>query len=178
MKKSLIAGAGVAALSVAALPMSVFAATTTTTSQVDNISVGVLESCEFSSTGSTGGTFTKTDQTPGTLVDFGTQKTTLVINCSDVDGYTITPTMTSLTRTSGDTAAITYSATTAQAGSQTWSAAYSLNGTAVGNFTSGTAISGTTSWTDSYEITYLVGLDEDQPAGTYGGTATYALQAK
>lgn len=181
MKKLAIAGASAA---LAALPvLGVFAATTTI---VDNISVGVAESCQIGSNAS-GATsvsrnFSATNQQPNTLVTFtDTDKETQVqIQCNVAAGYTLTPTFTALTSGSNS---IAYDGTAvAAAGDGEWSASYVLTheGTAGSStlMTSGTAINGTSTMTDVYNFTYNIGLDEDQPTGTYTGTATYVLTGR
>ena len=180
MKKSLIAGAGVAALAMAAVPFAgVFAATTTI---VDNISVGVSESCQVG-TDASGATsvsrsFSATNQSPNTLVTFtdASEATQVEIKCNVAAGYTLTPTFTALT--SGSNSIAYDGSAVAAAGDGEWSAQYALNSGSLALMTSGTAINGTSTMTDVYNFTYNIGLDEDQPAGTYTGTATYVLAGK
>ncbi len=181
MKKLAIVGASAA---LAALPvLGVFAATTTI---VDNISVGVAESCQIGSDAS-GATsvsrsFSATNQQPGTLVTFtdASEATQVAVKCNIAAGYTLTPTFTALTSGSNS---IAYDGTAvAAAGDGEWSASYVLTheGTAGSStlMTSGTVINGTSTMTDVYNFTYNIGLDEDQPTGTYTGTATYLLAGK
>lgn len=173
MKKALIAG--VASLAIAAMPVAgVFAVTDIT----DTLSVQVSQTCALGSDNSgnvAGQAYSAENKTPGQLVDFGTQKTVLDINCNDTKGYKITPTFTGLTANS-DADEITYSSTAATAGSGTWSATYVKNGAGESTgFTNGTAVTGDSTMTDYYTITYLVGLDANQPAGTYQGSAKYEL---
>ena len=182
MKKLAIAGAS---LALAAMPMAgVFAATTTV---VDNISVGVKSSCQIGTDGESSTqvsrSYSATNQLPGTLVSFddttGTPASTPVaIKCNNSAGYTLTPTFTSLTNASSD--AIAYDGTAvAEAGDGEWSAEYSLDaGTTKTLMTNNGVINGNSTMTDTYNFFYNVGLDENQPAGTYTGTATYLLAAK
>ena len=184
MKKLAIAGAS---LALAAMPVvGVFADDITTVK--DTIQVTVSSFCRFGA--STSGTvnpsiatekdntYSQSGQAPGALVELGS--TTLAIECNDAHGYQITPSMTSLTDTDasdGTGTAITFKdGTDAAANDGKWSAAYS--GAATGNFTSGTAITGSSSMTDTYTISYKVGLGADQEAATYQGTATYVLAAQ
>ena len=172
MKKSIIA-AGAASVALAAMPvLGVFAIE-------DSISVTVSDYCVFQSS-SADDAYSDT-VAAGALKEFSTDAHPMVVACTKA--YTITPTMTSLTATGLDAStAIAYSATAATAGSQTWSAAYTLSGDHTGSaaITSGTAISGTATTStagDTYTVAYKVGLSNAQPAGTYSGTATYVIQA-
>ena len=182
MKKSIIAGAGVAALAMAALPFAgVFAATTTI---VDNISVGVASSCQIGTNGdgeqSVSRSFAATNQQPGALVTFTDteQATQVAIKCNASNGYTLTPTFTALTNATSDS--IGYDGTKVAAGGDgKWSASYVLTHEDTPGsstlMTSNSAITGSSTMTDVYNFTYNIGLSDDQPTGTYTGTATYLL---
>ena len=186
MKKSIIAGAGVAALAMAALPFAgVFAETTIQ----DHITVTVNSSCQLDITPSTAGGSTANEWygsgnagslvTPaaGTKSDPGSgTATSVVVKCNDAKGYKISAAFTPL-QLNGVTSAqdIAYSATTEAApNSQTWTAY--ANSLAI---TPGaTALDGQSTMTDSYAFSYKVGLGANQAAGDYTGTATYTLSAK
>ena len=169
MKKTLIAGA--ASLAFAATPVfGVFA--TNPAALTDTLQVTVAVSCTFSRT--TGeGTYSKTMTANQLDTEFGSS--TFTSHCNNGKGYTITPTFNSLTF-SGATSPITYSTTTPTAGSGTWTATL---GTATTNLTSGTALATQSSQDPSagrtYTINYKVGLLNNQPKGTYTGTASYQL---
>ena len=188
MKKSLIAGAGIAALAMAALPFAgVFAETTVK----DNLTVTVNPFCELANITPSGTSGTNPNNyygvgNPGTLVSLaaGTKAspstgtaTSITINCNDANGYTVTPTFTAL-MLNGTTSAqdIAYNgATAATAGSQTWTAYQTKSGTK-------TAINGAfeggSTMTDTYTFSYEAGLGANQAAGDYTGSATYTLAAK
>ena len=180
MKKSIIA-AGAASFVMAAMPVvGVFAASDPTIT--DSLSVTVSDYCIFKS-GSQNDTYTATSVAAGALWTSSSDPHPMTVTCTS--NYKITPTMTALTA-SGSSSNITYSATTATAGSQTWSASYVVTGDATpstdsGNFTSGTAVNGSKTVTtagDIWTVTYKVGLSAAQPSGTYTGTATYVLQTR
>ena len=187
MKKALIAGA--ASVALAAMPVvGVFA---DTTSVKDQLTVNVNSSCTYdgitpeAATSETGNAYSVTGNA-GTLLSFAatTSATSLTVKCNAVNGYTITPTFTSLKINGISGAAnadqdIPYgtainNATQAQ---RAWTAYYAKNGaeTPVAFTASGTAISGVSTMTDTYTFSYKVGTGADQAAGTYVGTATYVL---
>ena len=182
MKKSLIAGAGAAALAMAALPFAgVFADTMTIT---DNLSVTVSSSCTMATADGTSTTVTGNSYSgsgaPGDLVTLGTgtgvDPTEIDIQCNANNGYTLTPNFSVLTN---GTAAhnITYSGSQeASAGSKTWTAYYEKNSGSATAFTT-SAITGQSTMTDSFKFSYKVGLSNDQATGTYTGTAQYTLAA-
>ena len=182
MKKSLIAGAGVAALAMAALPFAgVFA--DDTLSVKDKLVLTVSSSCTYdgitpaAATSNDGNEYTAS-AAPNQLKDFGatSSATNLTVKCNAANGYTITPTFTGLTGPS----TIPYNGSAdPTAGSETWAAYYSKNsGNATRFAASGTAIEGTATMTDTYTFSYKVGTGPDQAAGTYNGTATYVLAAQ
>lgn len=182
MKKSLFAVAGVAALAAVAMPAAgVFA---DTMSVKDSLTVTVGSSCTLASitpaaaTSTDGNPYTASGN-PGALLDFTatTSATTFTVNCNDQDGYTITPTFTSL-MLGGVTSSQDIVYGTAAANAQEWTAYYSKNSGPATAFTaSGTAITGTSTMTDTYTFSYKVGLGSNQAAGAYTGTASYALAA-
>ena len=162
MKKTLTAGA--ASLVFAAMPIvGVFAANPAAIT--DTLTVNVNLSCTFART--TGeGTYSKTMLANDYDASFGSSTCT---------GYTVTPTFSSLTFT-GATMPITYSTTAPSAGSGTWAA---FLGSASNPLTSGTALATQNSQDPAagrtYTVNYKVGLKNNQPKGTYTGTASYQL---
>lgn len=186
MKKSLIV-ASASAVALAAMPIVGVFAADDANNVTDTISVTIESVCQYDDTTSSGHTYAISNQIPGTLVTptSGTP-TELTIHCTNVKGYQITPTFSVLKR-SADTAetatniaygdGVTGNPAIAAADSQTWTAYYSLNsGTAAVFPIAG--VTGNTSYTDTYELSYKVGLENDQPAGTYTGTALYTIAAQ
>lgn len=171
MKKTVIAG--VASFAFAATPVfGVFATNPTVT---DTLTVTVAGVCTFARTGGSA-TYEKT-MTAGQLdTSFGSS--TFTANCNNGSGYSISATFSSLTF-SGATSPIAYSATTPTEGSGTWTAAKVVNTTETNLAASG-AVLGSRNTQDpaggsTYTVKYKVGLFDNQPKGTYTGTATYAL---
>jgi hypothetical protein len=103
------------------------------------------------------------------------QATQVAVKCNIAAGYTLTPSFTAL---AGPVNIVYDGSAEAQAGDGEWSASYVLNSGSSTLMTDGTAINGNSTMTDTYHFTYKVGLDEDQPTGTYTGTATYVLAGK
>ena len=176
MKKSLIAGAGIAALGLAVVPFAGVNSETT-----DNIQVTVSESCTFSA-GGTGTTATGT-LSPGqetTFNDNGTHKFTVKCNSKS---YIVTA-------VASDLAYDGTAPTTHGIISYVDSASYQKTGTD-GNWTatltSGDAdakISKTSSTIksataatagDSFSVAYKAYAGTAQTTGTYKGTVTYTL---
>ena len=185
MKKSIIAGAGVVALSMAALPFAgVFAVDTLTVK--DSLTLTVSSSCTYdgitpeAATSESGNPYTAS-AAPNQMVSFTatSSATSLTVKCNDADGYKITPTFTGLTGPTGSTP-INYQGSEPVAGTAGWTAYYSKNSAAAAPFTasgaSGAITSGST-MTDTYSFSYKVATDVNQAAGDYTGTATYALAA-
>lgn len=179
MKKLAIVASSVA---LAAMPVvGVFAVDTL--SVKDKLTLTVSSSCTYdaitpeAATSSEGNPYTAS-AAPNQMVNFGatSSATSLTVKCNDADGYTITPTFTGLT---GPTTIAYDGSADPTAGSGSWAAYYSKNSGAATIFAaSGTAVDGTTTMTDTYTFSYKVGTGVDQAAGTYNGTATYALAAK
>ncbi len=173
MKKSLIAGAGIAALGLAVVPFAgVFAADITTMTDTINVTVG--EACTFDAASHP---YTK-PMTANKVDTIG--ETTMTVVCNNAKGYSVKGTFTDLTgpaKSSGNEM-ITYGADAAvTAGDGKWNAT-------VGSATSplakdsATVTSKTTMSAadgDLTKITYKVGTTNNQAAGTYTGTATYIL---
>ena len=169
MKKTLTAGA--ASLLFAAMPIvGVFAANPAAIT--DTLTVNVNLSCTFTRTTGTGN-YSKTMVANDYDASFGSS--TFTAHCNNGTGYTVTPTFSSLTFT-GATMPITYSTTAPSAGSGTWAA---FLGSATNPLTSGTALATQNSQDPAagrtYTVNYKVGLKNNQPKGTYTGTASYQL---
>ncbi len=188
MKKSLIAGAGIAALGLAVVPFAgVFAAGPDDTI-TDNISVTVNSTCTFDKTGGSSRTVTFDDMTVGQQK---TATSSLKVVCNNVSGYTVNGEFTDLTNnvpTSGTKDTMSFKdAKVAAAGDGKWSATITptiggTKGTAV-NATSGEKIFESNTYTqtltgDTASIIYTIGTRDNQTAGTYTGTATYTLTKK
>ena len=164
MKKLAIAGAS---LALAAMPVvGVFADDVLNIK--DTLQVTVSSSCTLSdvtpaaASTSTGNAYTGSGA-PNELVELSATggATTFTVKCNANNGYTITPTFSSLTN--GTAAHDIAYGSNAAAGSKTWTAYYSLNsGTATAFTASGTAIEGTSTMTDSYVFSYKAGLHADQ----------------
>ncbi len=205
MKKSLIAGASVAALGLAVVPFAgVFAADKLTATMTDKLTVTVQPTCLF--------TQSKTKTTTDWVADAGNEEytaklginekidnvgtTNMRVICNDAQGYSVTATsITDLTH-QNSTDKIAYNNAAVEAGTSSWSA-YRFNATAgttdpyyiskeTGN-TNNTVLSSTkpTNSTitdgkiagDTVDIKYGVATSANQAAGTYTGSITYTLTA-
>ncbi len=173
MKKSLIAGAGIAALGLAVVPFAgVFAADTTT--MTDTIKVTIGSTCTFD--GEATHTYTKAMEADA-LETVGT--TTMVVKCNNAKGYAVTGNFTDLqgpAKSGSGYETITYADTAATAGSGTWNAVVgtsTIAGKTSSTITSKTTMSAAAG--DSTTITYKAGTTNNQAEGTYTGTATYTL---
>ena len=191
MKKSLIAGAGIAALGLAVVPFAgVFAATTDVTDMTDKLTVNVDPTCTFSeyTDGDTPYAHTKTaTMSPDKLATVGT--TNMKIVCNNVEGYEVKGVFTNLVNnipTNGTKDSITYKAGAVAAGDGAWSATVTpvINGTtqAAVNPANGSVIfeSSTTTKTttgDTAAITYNVGTRDNQAEGIYKGTGEFNTAA-
>lgn len=179
MKKTILAAG--ASLALATMPaVGVFAADITT--MTDTLSLTMPTSCAWTSTtGNTvalsGTAFTAALKTSSTY--------THTLKCNVYNGYSVTGTFTALTNSSSSSYTIPYSTTVATSGSDTWSATITptVGGTAqtAKQPASGTAGNIMTSSTvtpaagDSFTAVYKVGVSATKEAGTYSGTATYAM---
>ncbi len=167
MKKIAIVGAS---LALAALPM-VGAFADNPPSVVDTITITVSETCTFTRT--TGeSTYTATMAVNALNPSVGTSTFTAI--CNNASGFSVSATPTAL---SGTGEAITYSATTPQAGDGTWTATKSGQG---GNIaaTGGvlmTANGPTAAAGQAETVTYKVSTRNNQAKGDYTGRMTYAL---
>ena len=169
MKKTLIAG--VTSLSFAAMPIvGVFAVDPSPIT--DTLTVNVNLSCTFARTGGSA-TYSKTMLANALDTEFGVS--TFTAHCNNGSGYTVTPTFTSLTF-SGATMPIAYSTTKPSANSGTWTALLNSNTTGMTNNSAAvTQNSQDPAAGRSFTVTYQVGLKNNQPKGTYVGTASYQL---
>ncbi len=178
MKKSLIAGAGIAALGLAVVPFAgVFAADITT--MTDTINVTVADVCTFDAASHS---YTKA-MTANTTADIDT--TTMKVTCNNHTGYEVTGAYTALT--GNGTNKISFGESAPTAGTSSWAAsaivtidggspaaaAYLKNNGTVMSNTKQTVAAG-----DTAAITYKAGTSNNIAAGTYTGTATYTLTNK
>ena len=173
MKKSLIAGAGIAALSLAVVPFAgVFAGDITT--MKDTINVTIADACTFDTASHS---YTKT-MTANTADTIGT--TTMKVTCNNAKGYAVEGTFTDLTgpaKASGNET-ITYGADAAvAAGDGKWNATVASATSPLAKSSAAVTSKNTMSAAggDSTTITYKAGTTNNQAAGTYTGTATYTL---
>ena len=190
MKKSLIAGAGVAAFAFAAFPFAL--ASATQQSVKDNLNVTISETCSLTrvgqaaatgavitasqwsgATGSTEGTYTVT-MIAGKAAQIGTS--TLTTICNDTTaGYSVSAAFTGLADNASHTIAYDGSAA-ATDGASRWnitnngSLVTASEGTGVIYANTKVPTSGTTN-----TIVYNVSTSTDQAAGAYEGSATYTL---
>ena len=178
MKKSLIAGAGIAALGLAVVPFAgVFAADTM--SMEDTINVTIADACTFDAASHS---YTK-DMTANTTADIGT--TTMKVTCNNYSGYEVTGKYTALA--GNGTNKISFGESAPTAGVSSWAAnaivtvdggspvaaAYLKNNGAVMSNIRQTVEAG-----DTAVITYKAATSNNIAAGTYTGTATYTLTKK
>ena len=178
MKKSLIAGAGIAALGLAVVPFAgVFAADITT--MKDTINVTIADACTFDTASHS---YTKA-MTANTTADIGT--TTMKVTCNNYSGYEVTGAYSALAGNGANKISFGESAPTA--GTSSWAAsaivtvdggspvaaAYLKNNAAVMSNSKQTIAAG-----DIAAITYKAATSNDIAAGTYTGTATYTLTKK
>lgn len=179
MKKTIIAGAGVAAFAMAALPFTgVFASQAEDPAEViDTLTVNVNGTCTFSRTNGTG-EYTETMAANAFNGTFGSS--TFTSGCNNGTGYTVTADFKDLEHETHDGTAIEYSGETPSAGSGTWTA-YKSTATA-GNITNhGTAFetnSADPAGGSSFTVVYKVATHAVQAQGSYSGTATYTLAQK
>ncbi|MBR3248738.1 hypothetical protein IKF89_01775 [Candidatus Saccharibacteria bacterium] len=181
MKKSLIAGAGVAALAMAAVPFG-FASATDITEVTDTLTINIEASCTFDA-----GTHAYTKTMTANQLDSSFGQTVLTVTCNNAKGYTVGSQMNTLTgpaKAGSGNEEITYSATDlSAAGVGKYSAGYSnvING---GTATTGQVPQSGTLMTsntmtpaagDTSTITYKVSTTTNQAAGQYQGTAVYTL---
>ena len=178
MKKSLIAGAGIAALGLAVVPFAgVFAADIT--SMKDTINVTIEDACTFDTASHS---YTKT-MTASASDTIGT--TTMKVTCNNYSGYEVTGAYSALN--GNGTNKISFSESAPAAGTSSWAAsaivtidggspvaaAYLKNNAVVMSNSKQTIATG-----DTAAITYKAATSNNIAAGTYTGTATYTLTKK
>ena len=200
MKKSLIAGAGIAALGLAVVPFAgVFAANPLTATMTDNLTVNVDPTCVF--TEATAAPWTSIDKHDYQAVDMtmndlkeGIATTNMKVVCNDAKGYKVTVTAaTDLvgpeTATAGTYNKISFTSGNIAAGTSAgWQAERTTssldtkdyNLSSVAGDSNNTVLakdSATAGAGDTATIKYNVATSENQAAGTYKGSITYTLTA-
>ena len=176
MKKSLIAGAGIAALGLAVVPFAGVNAATT-----DNIQVTVDESCTFSA-GGTGISATDT-LNPGGETTFSTAGThQFTVKCNS-KSYTVTAVASDLAYdgtapTTHGTISYVDSTKYQKTGTDgNWTATLTSGDTDAKISKTSSTIKSATAATagDSFSVAYKAYVGTAQTAGTYKGTVTYTL---
>ena len=191
MKKSLIAGAGIAALGLAVVPFAgVFAATTPVT-VADTVKLTVAESCTFSASG-TGITPTAASVAAGSVASFDVSTHAFKIKCNS-NKYEVSAVATDLELQNKPTGAthttISYTdntaynsavAATEKADDGVWTAVLTGGDTnkTIGKTESTVIKSGTATTTDAFSVEYKALTGAAQTQGTYQGTVTYTLTGK
>ena len=188
MKKSIIAGAGVAALGFAALPFAGVFAATGSTEFTDNLSVTVNNGCTLENGGNTDGTYVDRSfsknisvGTVGILEGAGaTDSAAITIKCNTTSG---TVTVTSSGSTTLNSGTDTIAAGNATSGSASnWAIKSNAENAATdpyvnykgheaGTFLTATASKSGTTFNPSYQVYVAQG----QPQGTYTGSVTYTV---
>ena len=191
MKKSIIAGAGVAALGFAALPFAGVFAATGSAEFTDNLSVEVTGGCTMENGGNTDGqyvdrSFSGTVATGNAIVLTGsaaTDSAAITIKCNTTSG-TVTVTSSGSTALTGTNS----SSNTIAGGAQTTGSAsgWAIKSNAVnaatdpysaykahevGTFLTATASASGTTFNPSYQVYAAAGQAPD----TYTGSVTYAI---
>ena len=181
MKKSLIAGAGIAALGLAVVPFAGVFAADPTVSVTDTVKVTVNEACTFNTGGAS--------LTPSVTVDAGNETTfsdakhEFTIKCNS-KSYTVTAAASDLTyQISGSETAPTahnkFSYTNAYAKGGVdgvWTTTLTGGDTGAAIKTASSTIkSGDATVSDSFSVAYKAYAGTEQTKGTYQGTVTYTL---
>ena len=185
MKKSLIVGAGVAALAMAAVPFAgVFAAEDDIDTVTDTLTINIAGTCTFDA-----GTHAYTKDMSANQLDSNFGQTVLKVTCNNAKGYTVGSQMNTLTgpaKVGSGNEEITYSTTDLSApGAGKYSAGYSnviggasaVTGQVPQAGTLMTSNTMTPAAGDTSTITYKVSTTTNQAAGQYQGTAVYTLTA-
>ena len=184
MKKSLIAGAGIAALGLAVVPFAgVFAADPVTVGVTDNITLTVAQGCAFSAGGQSVNPSASSVATGGTA-DFGANKThAFTIKCN-TKSYQVEAVATDLTNASAAAhgkisyvANATYTEGVADPGTDgQWTAVLTGGKTDAAISTTKSVIkTGNSTDTDAFSVEYKAYAGTAQNQGTYTGTVTYTL---
>ena len=183
MKKSLIAGAGVAALAMAAVPMVAFADPQAT----DTIEVTVNSACSFTAGAGTA-TYSASGDNSATVnpSSAGSNVHSFTVFCNDNDGYKVNATATALTQT-GVTANFTYANSLPSGTAGAWNALIGQTGSALtieqlpsGGAATDIVTKGTASATggETFTATYTAYIGSETPTGTYTGNIAYTLSAQ
>ena len=185
MKKSLIAGAGVAALAMAAVP---FAGVFADPQATDTIEVTVNSSCTFT-TGAGTATYSASGNN-GASVNPQSGSSNVhdfTVFCNDNDGYKVSATANALNQSPAITANFAYAATLPSGADGAWNAAIGQaqggslvleqlpSGGAATDIVSHTGASVTGG--ESFTATYTAYIGTATPTGTYSGTIAYTLAA-
>ncbi len=184
MKKSLIAGAGIAALGLAVVPFAgVFAADPTPVNIADTITLTVAQGCEFSAGGSSVNPNATSVATGGTADFGGNTKHEFTIKCN-TKSYQVEAVATDLINTSatshgeiGYVANATYGEGVTNPGVDgQWTAVLTGGKTdAAISKTKSTIKAGNSTDTDNFSVEYKAYAGTAQNQGTYTGTVTYTL---
>ena len=188
MKKSLIAGAGVAALAMAAVPfVGVFA--DDDTSVTDTIQVTVSPSCTFSQ-GGDDATYSATGTNTSGVVQPKNNNTnvhTFTVFCNNNTGYKVSATAQALNQNPAISANFAYAATLPSTGTTgAWHAEIATEDTGL----TATQLPASGAATDiitkaaasdadgeNFTATYTAYIGTATPSGTYSGTIGYTLAA-
>ena len=184
MKKSLIAGAGVAALAMAAVP---FAGVFADPAATDTINITVNPSCSFT-TGSGAATYAATgaDGASVSPSNAGSNVHTFTVFCNDNDGYTVSATAGALTQ-SGVNDNFAYANSLPSGATGAWNAAIAktTESLSIEQLPSGGAATdivtlGEASVTggETFTATYTAYIGTATPAGLYTGTIGYTLATR
>ena len=181
MKKSLIAGAGIAALGFAVVPFAGVFAADPTVSITDTVKVTVNEACTFSAGGAS--------LTPSATIDAGSETTfddakhEFTIKCNS-KSYAVTATASDLTyQTTGDETAPTAHNKFSYTNSYTnggvdgaWTTTLTGGDTGAAIKTASSTIkSGDATVSDGFSVAYKAYAGTEQTKGTYQGTVVYTL---
>ncbi len=187
MKKSLIAGAGIAALGLAVVPFAgVFADDVRT--MTDSFTVNVNPACTFNIASHT---YEATMEVDSKLTT--PKQTSMNVKCNDTKGYKVTVTSasdlalpTGTTTTDGN-GSIPFAAAAVTKGTAGWNAYKTVDGTTTYFATTDKATTGgvsnvvmendkmTTTEGDSVTINYDIATSKNQAQGSYTGSIVYTL---
>ncbi len=196
MKKTLIAGAGVAALGMAALPFAgVFAADGTLT-QTDTVVVTVDSACSLATSNTSGADYTAT--IANNAANTNIAGSTFTVTCNDTGGWdlnaigagTATGDVTKMDASTNKDADDIATGTTLDGSVSNWAFKIARGGSDAGNITITTgydnfsavpsqstkiATGTSTAGNSTITATYGVGISPTQSAGNYTGKVQYTL---
>ncbi len=192
MKKSLIAGAGIAALGLAVVPFAgVFAKDGDITKMTDSFTVNVNPTCSFNTDSHA---YEATMEVNSKLAN--SKQTTMNVKCNDTAGYQVTVTevkdldLTSTVTTTDGNGNIPFKTAAVTAGTAGWNA-YKIVGStttyfATADLATASGVSSTVMESDkmtptdgdSVTINYDIATSQNQAQGSYKGSITYTLTAK